>query len=248
VSDRVNETEPVKGPLKPSEYLSVPDRAEACQPIRENGTIVPKCSVEVADVQGSVFTHFWFLSHFVHSGFNPLSYLHPDRVAVSSFGFQRAGRRRLARIFGRRLPGQSADALYLIFFTVYSQSGARRFSRLDWTLRRVEGMCGLVHRLKDGQEDAFGILRHALGKPDLPLAMAFVYLEDDGCFSWWIVVRGVDKEEVGPHLLNRNRGAIDNETHLDQGGMCAVTLFRNHERRSACTRSPLCVATWTRNR
>ncbi len=61
----------------PRRFADITLQREACRSVCwrvtraasgfENGTIVPKCSTEVPDLQGSAFANFSFLSHFVHS-------------------------------------------------------------------------------------------------------------------------------------------------------------------------------------
>ena len=79
-------------------------------------------------------------------------------------------------------------------------------------------------RLSWCQRDALGIFGNALGQPDLPLPTAIVDLEHDGCFARWKVGVRVYEEKVRAHLVDRDGGPIDNETHLDQGGMCNESL------------------------
>src|SRR4051812_45712368 len=103
----------------------------------------------------------------------------------------------------------------------------------------------MIRTLSEFQTDALAIPGHSLRQPDLPLSLTAVNLKHDSGFSRWIIAPSFQEQEVGAHLLDRNRRPMDNETHLDRGGMCTVTLLRNHERKPACRRSPVCFSAST---
>jgi hypothetical protein len=52
------------------------------------------------------------------------------------------------------------------------------------------------------QSDAFGVFGDSFGQPDLPFSVAFVYVQDDGCFARRIILVRINKEEVRAHLAN----------------------------------------------
>ena len=48
------------------------------------------------------------------------------------------------------------------------------------------------------------------------------------------------KKKIGPHLRDADGRAIDDKPHLYVGRMCAVALFRYHERNPDTQRPFLC--------
>ena len=57
----------------------------------------------------------------------------------------------------------------------------------------------------------------------LPAPLAIVHLQNHAGRRWRVADGLVHQQKVRSHLQNRNRKSIDQQTHLDPGGMPALT-------------------------
>lgn len=71
--------------------------------------------------------------------------------------------------------------------------------------------------------DAVGSGRDAVGQPHPPCAFAVVHLQNEVGVGWRVVKRFLDDEEVRTHLFNANGVAVEQQLHVDFGGVAAVT-------------------------
>ena len=81
-----------------------------------------------------------------------------------------------------------------------------------------------------GEGNPLGLGRDAVGQMHVPAPFVLVHLEHNGCFAWRMVAGRLDEEKIGTHVRDADGVAIDDQPHLHVGRMCAVTLFRYHER------------------
>src|SRR5258705_8769 len=70
----------------------------------------------------------------------------------------------------------------------------------------------------------------AFRQAPLPLAFAFVHAQINRGVARWVVSGWFDKEKIGSPMRDPDGHTIDDQSHLYLGGMCAVTLVRNHDR------------------
>ncbi len=73
----------------------------------------------------------------------------------------------------------------------------------------------------------------AIGQTHDPTTFASVHLKDDGGLAGRMFARRLDDEEIGSHVRDADRFAVDDQPHLHLGRICSVILFRNHERNTA---------------
>src|SRR5438132_12877154 len=84
-----------------------------------------------------------------------------------------------------------------------------------------------VRHVREG--NAVGAGGDVVREPDFPLALAVVHTEKKETFARRMVGGRLHEDKIRPHMCNADGRAVDDQPHLYLGGMCTVTLLRDHE-------------------
>jgi len=72
-----------------------------------------------------------------------------------------------------------------------------------------------------GDGDPFGAGGDAVGQLHIPAALAPVHLQHDAGARGRMIERLFHEQKIAPHLDDANRAAVDEQLHVDLGGMAA---------------------------